>query len=105
MNCQLVVQFRGEARRLLGPLDAFEEEMTAALGPAESWNGLDAGPHGVNVFLFAGDPRATCARLRARWPAATAAAGFRAAYRAVAEEGFHGLWPEEDAAAEPFRLR
>lgn len=104
MNCQLVLQFRCEARRLLGPLDACEEEMTAALGAAESWDGLDAGPHGVNVFLFSGDPRATWTRLRALLPDATAAAGFRAAYRGVAEDGFHLLWPE-GPATEPFRLR
>ncbi|MGH8046948.1 MAG: hypothetical protein ACREKL_06855 [Chthoniobacterales bacterium] len=103
MDYQLVLQFRGEALQKFRDLGDMADPVEDALGSGESFDGLDLGAHGANLFIYTDNPTSTFERIRPLLKQAGAWIGFIAAYRIVTEERFRILWPSEPVPA--FTLR
>jgi len=103
MAYQLVLQFHGASLENFARLGNPEDAVTDLLGPGESFDGLDVGKHGANVFVYTDEPEATFQRIRPTLRDAESVEGFTVAYRQVAAEVFRVLWPRDSAQA--FHLR
>jgi hypothetical protein len=103
MNYQLVLQFRGEALRKFLSLPDFEHPIQGALDSSETFDGLDSGAHGANLFFYTDHPAETLERIRPLLGLDEKLSGFVAAYRTIAAEGSRVLWPEESPPV--FNLR
>jgi hypothetical protein len=103
MNYQLILQFRGESLQNFAPLTDLEDQVEDILEKTESLDGLDAGGHGANLFVYTDNPKRTFQRIQPLLNAADLAAGFTAAYRTVADEKFRIIWPLDATAI--FSLR
>jgi hypothetical protein len=103
MNYQLVLQFRGDSLENFSRLETLETRLIETLGDSISFDGNDVGLHGANLFFYTNDPASAFDRMRPLLDNTESAAGFTAAYRTVAENSFHILWPVDSAAG--FNLR
>jgi hypothetical protein len=103
MQYQLILQFRGDARRHFNEITNPAARLAETLGDTADFDGEDIGAHGANLFLFTETPRETLASALTVFPGAESAAGFSAAYRQVSSESFHVICPADSSAE--FRLR
>lgn len=103
MNYQLVLQFRGDSLENFARFENLENRLTETLGESGSFDGNDVGLHGANLFFYTADPTAAFDLMRPLLNQTESASGFTAAYRTVAEEEFHILWPMDRAGR--FSLR
>ncbi len=103
MTYQFVLQFRGDSLEKFSHLENIENRLTETIGSTGSFDGNDVGLHGANLFFYVADPAVAFKLMRPLLNDAESVAGFTAAYRTVAEEKFHTLWPAD--ASTSFALR
>jgi hypothetical protein len=94
MDCQLVLQFKGNAMPNFGSLVIFEDNLQRIVEPIAEVDGHDIGTGEINVFVLTADPVATFERTKPLLTDESLLHKVSAAYRDLRSDKYVVVWPE-----------